>query len=277
MTNATASLTEAAPTDICTIFIPDPNRKAKDDDSHTGTQQTSRFLDLPAELRDMIYDFAFCPNTQNTQDGETSDKPLLTAGLSNSTTARALSQVCRTVRQESTKAYYTNTTFVVRDLPDRFADSMERLTSVDRPIAPAPNPLDLWARTWGVLGAQHIRSLYISPLKGSVRISMASEANPVTFDEGACANLSASARELAGLKAFGRHPGRGMTAARKIEMFLCEVGDAWCVAWRKKALAEMSAKYNDRQVCERDLQRLEEALTDICTSVFALDSVILKV
>lgn len=104
---------------------------------------------------------------------------------------------------------------------------------------------------------------------------MADKANPVSFDEAACANLSASALESAGSKAFG-WSSRGMTAGRKIEKFLHEVGNTWHVARRREALAEISKSSNE-QVCDRNLQRLEEALTDMCTSVFVLDGVVLKV
>lgn len=101
-------------------------------------------------------------------------------------------------------------------------------------------------------------------------ISMADEAKPVSFDERLCASPSASALESAGLKAFVKYPGRGMTAARKFETFLREVGDVWHDARRTKALAKISMESNG-QVCERNLQSLEETLTDTCASVFALD------
>jgi hypothetical protein len=247
---ATPSHTKTALTaDPTDLYTSSTNHEPKDHDSHASTtQQPFRFMDLPPELRDIIYTFAFFPGTKDKTDGEISAEPQLTAGLSNSTTARALSQVCRIVRQESMEAYCSKTTFVVRGLPDRWVAYIRRISPSVNSTALAPNPLDVWARTWGELGAQHIRSLYIRPLKGSVRFSMADEANPVSFDKRACANLRASALESAGLKAFGRLSG-GTTAARKIETFLNEVGDDWHLARRKKELAEISVKHPNAQVC----------------------------
>jgi hypothetical protein len=259
MAEATTSHTKSALADLCTSSTTMPDHKAKDHDSHASTQQPFRFMDLPPELRDMIYTFAFSPGTEDTRDGKFSAEPQLTAGLSESATARALSQVCRTVRQESMKTYCSETTFVVRKLPDRVSARIRRWTDGGNPAAPGPDPLDVWARTWGEFGAQHIRSLYISPLEGTVRISMADKANPVSFDEGACANLSASALESAGVKAFGRRGG-GTITARKIETLLHELGDVWHLAWRKKALTEISVKYSNAQVSIA-AEILEEALT----------------
>lgn len=75
-----------------------------------------------------------------------------------------------------------------------------------------------------MLGAQHIRTLDVNQSVGVVRIAMDDEANPVSFDdEEKYVDLSASALKAAGLKAFGTS-GKRMTAARKIERFLCEVG-----------------------------------------------------
>jgi hypothetical protein len=238
-----------------------PNHKVKYHDSHADTQQPFRFMDLPKELRDIIYSLASLPDTSKTQDGEqTPDEPYLTAGLSNSTTAQALSQVSCAIRQESMKAYYSNTTFVVPELPDRFASFMERVVHDGQPTVPEPDPLDMWARTWGELGAQHIRSLYISPLEGTMRITMADGINTVSFSEGARANLgAASALESAGLEAFGR-PNLGITTARKIEAFLREAGGAWQLARRKEALAEISMKYPNSEVRKGNLQSLEEGL-----------------
>lgn len=76
---------------------------------------------------------------------------------------------------------------------------------------------------------------------------MEDKASPVSFGEGACANLSASALGKAGLKAFGRLGGE-TTAARKIQTFLHELGDVWCVAWRKKALAKIAEGHPNQQV-----------------------------
>jgi hypothetical protein len=230
-----------------------PNHKVKNHDSHADTQQPFRFMDLPKELRDIIYNLASLPDTSKTQDGEqTPDEPYLTSGLSNSTTARALSQVSRAIRQESMKAYYSNTTFVVQELPDRFAAFMERVADDGQPTVPEPDPLDMWARTWGELGAQHIRSLYISPLKGTVRISMVDEANTVSFDEGARANLTvASELESSGLKVYGMSGTtiRKLTAARKVETLLRKAGSAWHLARRKEALVEIRRSHPNSEVC----------------------------
>lgn len=154
-------------------------------------------------------------------------EPDLLAGLSSSATAQALSQVCRIVRRESMKTYYSKTTFVVGDVPDPLARIMHFIQ------APTDQALDLWARTWGELGAQHIRSLDIRPLGGSVRISMADDTNPISLEEGTILNLSAFVLNAAGRRAFDTSV-NGVTAARKIEQFLCEVGDELRTALKRK-------------------------------------------
>jgi hypothetical protein len=235
---STPSHTETAftadTTDDCTS---NPNHEAKDNDSHDSTQQTFRFMDLPPELGDIIYTFAFNPDTKKTQDGGILDEPQLTAGLSNSKTARALSQVCRTVRQESMRSYYSKTTFVVRELSDRSAVYVGRILRGDHSGAPVSAPLDVWARTWGELGAQHIRSLVIRPLGGSVRIPMADNANPVSFEGVTDFNLSTSELKAAGSKAFSTSF-KTMTAARRFEELLVEVGDAWHGARRSEVISK---------------------------------------
>lgn len=110
-----------SPTDATGLCTSSSKHKVKDHESDASTQQPFHFMDLPPELRNIIYAFAFCPSTEDKQDGEISAEPQLTAGLSNSTTARALSQVNRTVHQESMETFYSETTFVVRKLPDPFA------------------------------------------------------------------------------------------------------------------------------------------------------------
>lgn len=270
MAKATANCTNSALTNSSTSS---PNHEADDHDSRVSTQQPFRFMDLPPELRGIIYTFALDPKTRKNHE----DGPQLTAGLSGSKTALALSQVCRVVRRESMKTFYSNTTFVVRDLPDHWKGFLSRLhiqSANARPAPPAPEPLDVWARTWGVHGAQHIRSLYLVPLEGTARISLVDDVKRVCFDEAVCAKLSAAALESARSKAFGRS-GRRAVTARDIETLLREVGNAWSSAWRRKILAKSIPRHR-REVCEGKMQRLEEALTDLCTSAFALDSVFLE-
>jgi hypothetical protein len=57
---------------------------------------------------------------------------------------------------------------------------------------------------------------------------------------------------LGWLKAFGRSR-RRMTAARKIEVFLCEVGEAWHMARVSQNWTELYMKYH-RQVCEESAE-----------------------
>lgn len=236
MAKATASHTEAAFTDLCTGS---PNPKAENDDSHASTQQPFRFMDLPPELRDIIYTFALEHETRKTQCGENFKEPDLLAGLSSSATAQALSQVCRIVRRESMKTYYSKTTFVVPDVPDPLARIMHFIKG-GSPKAPTDQALDLWARTWGEFGAQHIRSLDIRPLGGVVRISMTDDANPVSLEEGTILNLSAFVLNAAGLRAFDTSV-NGATAARKIEKFLCEVGEELRTALKRKVFGFLFA------------------------------------
>lgn len=91
-------------------------------------------MDLPSELREIIYTFALYPDTKEPRDG-----PQLTAGLSGSTTALALSQVCSVVRQESMKAYYSITTFAVRDLPDHWANFIHSIGADITDERPSPS------------------------------------------------------------------------------------------------------------------------------------------
>jgi hypothetical protein len=236
MAKANASQKKTGPTDLCTNSTPGPNLEVEDHDSHTELQQPFRFIDLPPELRDRIYTFALYPEMRKTHFGECLKKPNLLAGLANSTTARALSQTCRTVRRESMKAYYSKNTFEVRGVPDPWGnfDPMpgNNYTHPRAPkpgCPPPPDPLRLWARTWGVLGAQHIRSLEIDPLGGLVHICMTGEADPVSAVETAALTwLSLSVPEVhaAALKVFGTSSFEGQAAAGKLNEFFCEIGIA---------------------------------------------------
>lgn len=214
----------SAPTYLHASCTPGPNRKAKDGDSCAEPQQPFRFMDLPPELRDIIYTFTLCKETRKLYFENNLNELNLLAGLSKSLTARALNQVCRTVRQESIKVFYFKKTFVVRGVPVQGAGVMPMpYNEYPPPCFARPDPLDLWAQTWGVLGAQHIRTSDVSQSVGVVRTAMADGANPVSFDnEERYLILSASALKAAGSKAFGTSSKR-MTAARKIERFLCEV------------------------------------------------------
>lgn len=101
MAKAAASHTKSALTGLSTSSPKAPDNELRNRDSHVDTQQTFRFMDLPSELCEIIHSLALHPNTKKAEDVvEIRDEPHLTAGLSNSNTARTLSQVCRTVRQE---------------------------------------------------------------------------------------------------------------------------------------------------------------------------------
>jgi len=67
-TQATATHAESVPADPCNSSVFKSHQQAEDDDSHFITQGPFRFMDLPRELRNMIYSFALYPNT-NTQPG----------------------------------------------------------------------------------------------------------------------------------------------------------------------------------------------------------------
>lgn len=226
---AIPSRTETELTDATNLYTSSPKHEAKDHDSHASTQQPFRFINLPRELRGIIYGFAMAHGTINHRTrGEIPDGPQLTAGLSESVTARALSQVCRTVRQESMELYYTKTTFIVRNLPNP-----TRIDSNALSVIPGskrkPDPLKLWTRTWGVRGAQHIRSLRIESLgylRGVVRISATDKDTSVSLDNGSRSSLSASALNAARLEAFVTSA-QGETAARKLEDFIYELGRAF--------------------------------------------------
>ena len=225
MAKATASHTESGHTDVCNSNRPEPNHIAQDHnhDSLAGTPQALRFMDLPPELHDRIYAFAVCTYMKKTQFGEILKEPDLLAGLSNSPTARALSKVCSVIRCKSIKAYYSKNTFVVRGVPDPW-DNIEPRPYCDYGYE---HPLGLWARTWGVLGAQHIRSLRIRPLGGLVHISMTGEADPVSVVQEAFSQTCLSTSEInaAASKAFDP-TFEGKTAAWKLHSFFYEIGIA---------------------------------------------------
>lgn len=234
---ATPIQTETALTAHATnLSTSSPNDEPKSYGSHARTQQPFRFMDLPPELRDMIYSFALLPERKNVHGEEYVREPDLLAGLSNSTTARALSKVCRTIRHESMNAYYSKNTFVVRGVPDPWGN-LDPMLSNDYPhsrppkpgCSPPPDPLHLWARTWGVLAAQHIRSLEIRPLRGMVRICMTGEADPVSAVQGTglpWLRISVSELNDAASKAFGTSSLEGLAAPKKLNRFLIEIGIA---------------------------------------------------
>jgi hypothetical protein len=234
---ATPSHTEKVLTAHATnLSTSSPNHEPTPHDSHGGTQQSFRFMELPPELRDIIYTLAMQPEINNLHGWGYIRNPDLLAGLSNSTTARALSKVCRTIRHESMKAYYSKNTFVVRGVPDPWGnyDPMPNTyypgSRPPKPgCPPPPDPLHLWARTWGVLGAQHIRSLDIGPLGGLVQICMTGEAEPVSVVQGtgfSRLRISASEVHAAALTAFGTSSLKGIAAAWKLNRFFYELGVA---------------------------------------------------
>jgi len=92
-------------------------------------------------------------------------------------------------------------------------------------------PEVLWAQTWGMLGAQHIRSLRIRPLGGLVLISMTGEADPVSVVQEAFSSTRISTSEIdaAASKAFDPPfdpPFEGAAAAWKLNRFFYEIGIA---------------------------------------------------
>jgi len=91
------------------------------------------------------------------------------------------------------ETYYSKTTFLVRGVPVPWGN-MDPIYGNDypdrlqiRPGCPSLlDALDLWAQTWGVLGAQHILSLRIAPLRyklegGLIQIPRTDGANPISF------------------------------------------------------------------------------------------------
>jgi hypothetical protein len=161
---ATMTLPESVPSNLspCTTANPEPS--LPNEVSHTDiAQQPLRFSDLPPELRDRIYAFAVHPGTTRDHDGkERPIMPELTTGLTKSPTARALSQVSRSVRKESMEVFYSKTTFLVSDATDRSS----QISSSRHIDLPKREVMNRWAETWGVLVGPHIRSLSISALSG---------------------------------------------------------------------------------------------------------------
>lgn len=146
MAKADASHTKSAAADLCASSDPKVTHKVKDDDAHTEAQQPSRFMDLPPELREIIYTFALYKETRKSLFRDPLNELNLLAGLSKSPTARVLNQVCRTARQESMKVFYSKNTFVVRGVLDPFASSRPmQYNDYPRPCFPPtrPDPLDV--------------------------------------------------------------------------------------------------------------------------------------
>jgi hypothetical protein len=112
------TLSESIPASSLSSNTADPRPRLPSDVSHIEiTQQPFRFSDLPPELRDKIYAFATEPGVIYDFLGKKClARFKLTAGLSESSTARALSQVCRSVRKESMEVYYSKKTFWVLSL-----------------------------------------------------------------------------------------------------------------------------------------------------------------
>lgn len=104
-------------------------------------QKPLSFYDLPPELRQLTYSFALL---------EEGPIPLFSQS---SKAALALGQVSRSVRAESTCAYYTENTF-------RYI-SGTKLSDLDAPLSPL---ILRWAATWGVRGEPYVRSLKVACL-----------------------------------------------------------------------------------------------------------------
>lgn len=140
---------------------------------HAERRESVHFEALPPELRNMIYSFALCHESQPDDAGHHRSYPRLSAGPS--ATALALSHVSRSVRADSMAAYYGENTFL----------SIKRLAM--RPLVPA---ILVWAWSWGVDAAPHVRSLIIidkklSPDCDQFRLDFNEPLNPVSYRSGA--------------------------------------------------------------------------------------------
>lgn len=149
------------PTSLNSTGLP-PRRSAR-----IIQQKPFRFSDLPLELRNNIYGFALQPD-----DEEDKGKyPELIDGMSD--TALVLSQVSGSVREESMKVFYGQTTF--------------QYTYHHDPKPRTKNMMQLkrWASTWGVTAAPLLRSLVVAcstdECPKQVHIRLIDQAEPFVF------------------------------------------------------------------------------------------------
>jgi hypothetical protein len=224
---ATMTLPESVPSNLspCTTATSQPS--LPNEVSHTDiAQQPLRFSDLPPELRGRIYAFAVHPGMTRDHDGkERPIMPELTTGLTKSPTARALSQVSRSVRKKSMEVFYSKTTFLVSDATDR---PSQRSSSRHIDL-PKREVMNRWAETWGGLAGPHIRSLSISAssgvlTEGVVLIFMHSQTNAASYiDKENDHVLEEAELNTVALKAFSLQ-GTDLTAAKKLARFFIEIG-----------------------------------------------------
>jgi hypothetical protein len=203
-----------------------PQPRPSSEVSHIDTtQQSSCFSDLPPELRDRIYAFAVQPGVMRGGNGkEHLVMPELTTGFAKSLTARALSQVCRSVCKEPIEVYYSKTTFLVSDVTDSWSPIPHNRFQLRR------EAMNRWVKTWGVLAGPHIRSLSISALstegEGVVLISMDSQTNAASYtDKINYRGLNECKLNAVALKAFSSQ-GPDITAAEKLAVFFDGIGTA---------------------------------------------------
>jgi hypothetical protein len=149
--------------------------------------------------------------------------PELTTGFAKSLTARALSQVCRSVRKEPIEVSYSKTT-LVSDVTDSWSPIPHNRFQLRR------EAVNRWVKAWGVLAGRHIRSLSISALsaegEGVVLIFMDSQTNAASYtDKINYRGLNESKLNAIALKAFSSQ-GPDITAAEKLAVFFDGIGIA---------------------------------------------------
>lgn len=178
--------------------------------AHTIQRSTFRLQDLPPEIRNIVYALAM----------EEGKELRLVRGLTG--TAKALSQVSRSIRADATRIFFSENSFVV---------------IVGIAIGPEGYKADLlrvgkWAETWSPLALPYIRSLKLTcggfrECKRQISVKLRDTVNPITYPDSGCI-LSTRIREpdlgKIALAVFGGHAGQKLTYKRLI-IFLTAVQD----------------------------------------------------